>query len=188
MWYSTCSSSTRLSGPTFKPFGHSEKIAACSNHTQCKSPTILSLSTIYSYLILFCFCAIFLFYVITRSWKPVSPQEQFRSFASSAPVVRDLMNIADIPVDKLEYYSEACCVEGETAEDVRLVLNERLGRIPEPVRMDIIYGAVLEGMSTTNTVQNVLDGNEDGSVFSYTAFWSTLYDYHSARREQAYVT
>lgn len=105
-----------------------------------------------------------------------SPYSDLRSFALSEAQKHDLSDISDLPVDGVESYAQATCVQGETVGDVRSALRRQLKGIPEEARDDIIYSAVLEGMSTSNSVQNISAGvAKSARAFLYLAYWSTAY-------------
>lgn len=119
----------------------------------------------------------FLAIVLAFQWRNAqSPYSDLRSFAITEATNNDLRDIGDLTVDGMQLYAQATCVQASTAEEVRFALRRQLKSIPEEAREDIISSAVIDGQSTSNSMQNTSAGiAKSGLAFSYLAYWSTAY-------------
>ncbi len=69
-----------------------------------------------------------------------------------------MQDIGDLPVDELSLYAQATCVQTESAGQVRRALRAQLRRVPQEALDDIISGAVVDEVSSTNSIQNTTAG------------------------------
>lgn len=136
-----------------------------------------------------CFCLILLGYLLSSVLRPLSPYDNLRTFAEQESVGRVVRDITELPVDELSLYAQATCARASTSERVRAALRAQLRHVPAEARDDILAGAVVDGASTINSVQNTTAGVErDGVAYHYISFWATDFRPATPVSAQTYAT
>lgn len=138
-----------------------------ANHGHAQFPIFLSILILLLSLLTAAFFKVYL--------QPPSAYDELRSYAVSQSESMKVESIAELPVDDLNSFAQSTCVEARRAEDIRTSLKANL-RIPAEVRDMIIASAVVDGVTTSNSMSNTTsDLASEGRAISFLAFWSTVY-------------
>lgn len=123
------------------------------------------------------FVTAFVMLYIGQIRRAEAPYFALRSFVERENVDRDLAEVGDLRVDEMKLFAQAACVQGQDLQMVKKALRVQMRGVPANVVDEIVESALVEGVSTQNTVQNTTTGVEaDGKAYSYLAFWSTEFN------------
>lgn len=116
--------------------------------------------------------------------------KQMNVFSAREFLKNRLEDSANNGFGKLLVYSKATCVQGPSIESIRMMLRWELGDIPSYEARDIILRrAVLERTTKVQAIQNTTEPNpRNGKAFTYTAFWSTVFNDRTVRLQPKYTT
>lgn len=99
------------------------------------------------------------------------------------------LHLENLPTEKFQTYARASCVEAATVDQARAALLAGLYGIPDTVRHDVVRMAILEGVTSKNSMQDShADIVEQGTADSFMAFWSTVYNPDAFQKHKTYST